>query len=429
MFQSFSGSSRRPRQVNLSGQDVDPFAASSWAPTASGTQKTLAAAQHERQQRQYERERLSATKRIQRTWRGHKVRKDLAESRRQIWDHIESEHAERQQPDDPSLAEELRLLLVFFDSTNLQDMARLDRFCVRFLQRSRVGRDFDVNVKGRLPRLAKVLLDALSLFVPPSVLDPDLRVRVLWIMISCPCIAFVQIRPRRFIIQANSSRSHPESSTQTMLQLLTSIAGWNPSATNRMITRYYEILSKLLSSEGCSIECKPTIFDAIVAPLVEHIDIEDAHRLLLDAYIGMAFSFLTTPDLIDKLDGMKALAAMIDIDLLSQAILQDTSISILGGMNPESRLWLLSHFICLHNLCLTHHQEPSYLRALSTILSRAASDIFGRIEASQPDSLDAPNEEEGSEIPIQPLPEFIRNQVISLVNKESLTGLLAKFDS
>ena len=167
MFQSFSGSSRRPRQVNLSGQDVNPFAASSWAPTASGTQKTLAVAQHERQLRQLERERLIASKHIQRSWRGHKARKDVANGRRQVWDLLESQHADRERLGEPVLAEELRLLVSFFDYKNLEDISRLHRLCQRLLQRSRAGQAFDTDTRRRLPFLVVVLLSALSVFVLP----------------------------------------------------------------------------------------------------------------------------------------------------------------------------------------------------------------------------------------------------------------------
>lgn len=165
MFQSFSGSSRRPRQVNLSGQDINPFAAASWAPTASGTQKTLAAAQQERQQRQLERERQSATRRIQRIWRGHKARRDLADLRRATWDHIECEHLAGGEYNCSALVEELRLLVSFFDHRNPLDMARLGRFSDRFLQRIREDPELKASVRHYLPRLVEVLLEALFQFV------------------------------------------------------------------------------------------------------------------------------------------------------------------------------------------------------------------------------------------------------------------------
>lgn len=77
MHATFTGSSRRPRNVNLSGQNVNPFAAA-WSPSgASSVHKTLSQAQAERQQRQLGRDRLRAAKNIQRTWRGYSTRKSF----------------------------------------------------------------------------------------------------------------------------------------------------------------------------------------------------------------------------------------------------------------------------------------------------------------------------------------------------------------
>ncbi|OBT68418.1 hypothetical protein VE03_02827 [Pseudogymnoascus sp. 23342-1-I1] len=386
MFQSFSGSSRRTRQVNLSGQDINPFEASSWAPTASGTQKTLAAAQHERHLRQIERERLVASKNIQRTWRGHRVRKDVANSRRQAWDLLDNQHAQEEDLAEPVLLEEINLLLAFFNYKNPEDIPRLVRLCHRLLQRSRAGQAFDSGMGRRLPLMVTVLLDALSL--------------------------------------------QPQPSTDIMVQVLTCIVEWNPSTANKAITQYYTILSDLLTMRDLSDQLKAKIFEAFAAPLVDRSDIEDRQGVSHDAYVGMAFSFLATPDLASRVGDMKPLAEAINIDILSQAILQDDSRAVLDDMNPESRLWLLSHFIYLHSLCSTQRQEPGYIRALSTILSLSANDIFGRIEVSQPGVLDTSDEEVGgSELPTRALPEFIRSQVISLVNKQSITDLLAKFDS
>ncbi|OBT41030.1 hypothetical protein VE00_08404 [Pseudogymnoascus sp. WSF 3629] len=386
MFQSFSGSSRRTRQVNLSGQDINPFEASSWAPTASGTQKTLAAAQHERHLRQLERERLVATKNIQRTWRGHRVRKDVANTRRQAWDLLDNQHAQEEDLAEPVLMEELNLLLAFFNYKNSEDISRLSCLCQRLLQRGQNGQGFDANMGRRLPFLVAVLLDALSL--------------------------------------------QPQPSTDILVEALTCIVKWNPSTANKVIRRFYTILSDLLVRSDLSSQFKTKIFEAFAAPLVDRSDIDDGQRILQDAYVSLAFSFLATPDLASRVGDMKILAETIDIDILSQAILQDDSRTALNDMDPESRLWLLSHFIYFHNLCSIQRQKPGYIRALSTILSLSANDIFGRIEVSQPGVLDTSDEEVGgSGLPRQALPVFIRSQVISLVNKQSITDLLAKFDS
>lgn len=118
MFQNFSGSSRRPRQVNLSGQNANPFAA------VSGTQNTVANAQQERQQRQQERDRLNASKRIQKTWRGHRVRTELADSRRRIWD---ERNQKSQSPSDSGavLVEQSKLVVAFFNPRRPDDIERM----------------------------------------------------------------------------------------------------------------------------------------------------------------------------------------------------------------------------------------------------------------------------------------------------------------
>ncbi|KAJ4293945.1 ubiquitin-protein ligase (E3) [Collariella sp. IMI 366227] len=89
MFQTFSGSSRKTRNVNLSGQKpTNPFNSTSWSPGGPGGSKTVAHAQAERLQRQQERERLRAAQCLQKSWRGHRVRRNLRISRREAFDRL-----------------------------------------------------------------------------------------------------------------------------------------------------------------------------------------------------------------------------------------------------------------------------------------------------------------------------------------------------
>jgi ubiquitin-protein ligase E3 C len=87
MFSTFTGNSRRPRNVNLSGQAGNPFANTAWSPSAaSNATKTVTDAQAEREKRQAERQRQKAASNIQRLWRGHKTRRQVADSRRAKFD-------------------------------------------------------------------------------------------------------------------------------------------------------------------------------------------------------------------------------------------------------------------------------------------------------------------------------------------------------
>lgn len=96
MHQSFTGSSRRQRQVNLSGRGhSNPWTSLSTSQKtsqpAAGTQNTLAHAQAERAQRQHERQRINAARKLQKTWRGYHSRLQTRQLWREKFDHVEEQ--------------------------------------------------------------------------------------------------------------------------------------------------------------------------------------------------------------------------------------------------------------------------------------------------------------------------------------------------
>ena len=128
MYQTFTGSSRKPRQVNLSGRPTNPFASSS---PAGGPQSAIASAQQDRVARQQQRERLQASSRIQRTWRGHRDRRRTFRAWRQVWDEIEGQRKGADgayQTEDESLRQ-LRKLMLFYQPT--EDVERLTWYGAR----------------------------------------------------------------------------------------------------------------------------------------------------------------------------------------------------------------------------------------------------------------------------------------------------------
>ena len=84
MFPTFNGSSRRSRNINLSGQrHANPFAAHALSPSSgSAANKAVAEAQATRRRRQQERDELKAAHFIQRLWRGHSTRQACRRDRR-----------------------------------------------------------------------------------------------------------------------------------------------------------------------------------------------------------------------------------------------------------------------------------------------------------------------------------------------------------
>lgn len=124
MFSTFTGNSRRPRNVNLSGSTGNPFANTAWSPSVvSNATKTVSNAQADREKRQTERNRLKAAAKIQRTWRGHRERRILREQQRSEFDKLYSPSSfvrpDRRRLFAPSL------LLSFFSPRRNDDIQRI----------------------------------------------------------------------------------------------------------------------------------------------------------------------------------------------------------------------------------------------------------------------------------------------------------------
>lgn len=130
MFSTFTGNSRRPRNVNLSGGAGNPFANTSWTPSAaSNATKTVSDAQAERERRQLERQRQKAALKIQKLWRGHKIRTETANAQRHTFDLLYSSNSAT----DASirLPQAFNLLICFCSPTrNTDDVQRLLTYAV-----------------------------------------------------------------------------------------------------------------------------------------------------------------------------------------------------------------------------------------------------------------------------------------------------------
>jgi ubiquitin-protein ligase E3 C len=137
---------------------------------------------------------------------------------------------------------------------------------------------------------------------------------------------------------------------------------------------------------------------------------------VIDIYASLALHFLTTPNLETRLGGFQDLASKININRLAEAIVREYTSNTISQVPPESRLWLLAHFIALYDLRQRNDQEPESLRALSIQLSACSSDIIGRIDGTN-------NTRSRTSLPL-----FVSNRISSLVNKASISVLLEKFN-
>lgn len=127
MFSTFTGNSRRPRNVNLSGQAGNPFSNTSWTPsTASNATKTVSNAQADREKRQAERHRLRAANQIQRAWRGHRARQRTYDEQRRSFDNLYQNNSVDAATE--RVTSSYTLLRSFFTTRRLEDRQRLLQF-------------------------------------------------------------------------------------------------------------------------------------------------------------------------------------------------------------------------------------------------------------------------------------------------------------
>jgi ubiquitin-protein ligase E3 C len=162
MFPTFSGNSRRPRNVNLSGQkNSNPFAATSWGTgSATGASKTVADAAAERRQRQQERDRRQAVHTILRVWRGHRVRRNLRAVRRAEFDDIYSPDSMLDVED--RISQAFPLLMSVFDASQPKDLSRLAQLGQDILQTSLASFVSGKIHPARLNKLSRAIIRALE---------------------------------------------------------------------------------------------------------------------------------------------------------------------------------------------------------------------------------------------------------------------------
>ena len=174
-FSTFSGSSRKPRNVNLSGQPTNPWGGSGWSTSNTGSSKFVAQAQAEREKRHRERQELNAASRLQRVWRGHKVRQLVKQRRRQDYDALYSQSTPGDSPYRVQLA--FPLLLALFDSSRQDDHRRLDLFTQDIASSCPISTlldEFPAN-STIVSRLAELLVKALEKYVTYSQTIPALN--------------------------------------------------------------------------------------------------------------------------------------------------------------------------------------------------------------------------------------------------------------
>jgi ubiquitin-protein ligase E3 C len=258
MFTTFSGSTRRPRNVNLGGRKTNPFGNASTG-SGAGSQAALDRAQQDRAQRQRERDTLNAAKRIQRVWRGHASRQQVADELRHTWDGAEASSPETSAygSEQEALAQ-LQRLLRFASSRKEDDVQRIQRYGARRMRMAQVASGASTGPwASAYLKLEHILLTILQRQSKASTLS--------W------------------------SRSG------NLFALLHFVADQIPSQTSRNAKRYYHTLADAVTKlapalqDTDSSDAWEVIYGTVISPL------KTVTPYTLDAYEAFGYIFLPLP--------------------------------------------------------------------------------------------------------------------------------------
>ncbi|KAJ4991996.1 E3 ubiquitin-protein ligase (HECT-domain-containing protein) [Stagonosporopsis vannaccii] len=405
MFTSFTGNTRRPRQVNLSGRKTNPFGTPG---TGAGSQAALDRAQQERAQRQRDRDTLNAAKKIQRVWRGHASRRRVADHLRQEWDTFEEADP---MYDDRSAILQLHRLLRFASTRDEQDIRRIRHFGDRLRSTRELQKGFQ---KAPWP---SALLSFETLL-----------------------LATLQ--------RGNKGPMKPlNASLENLVSILRFVAGQIPSETSQHANIYYctlaETASKLApasadSSVAGNVPNSQTkvlswkswevFLEAVLVPL------KTVTGYTLDAYEAFGHIFLTLPLLSSDSNSppicrfRDSLAESINYKLLASALATSLKTSGVQAQahlkSSTSRLRLLGLFIYFHRYAHNFNSPEAYAihQDFVTVVSLLLNSLPVNILGKEDTVIDLTEEDDFA---ADKVTRFLRDQVQSLVNQEGIGSLLA----
>ena len=398
MFSTFTGNSRRPRQVNLSGRNPTTLAS---AAAAKGQAAALASAQQDRVQRQKERHRQVAAKVLQRVWRGYIVRRKLKGELRNDWDAFESRSDIRREASNENLSSyesevesysQVQRLLQYASPGDAGDVQRLLRWFARYqkgIQESHIS--------------------------PTEVYWGSTYLRVQKLVLS--------------ILTRHNINSQPALLSEA-LNVLSYTAENDPQRTSMNSKSYYHSLG-LLAASISPIGLPPSTTESLLQSLMVPINALDKN--IPQVYENFALEFLIVPALDVRLKGFKGL------DFIAEHLNFHTFESALAGyfedvhksgssaiQSTEPRLWLLAYFIYIQRYTRKFglHEVSSggeYVSVVSALLSPVAGHYdFDYLPSSLNRYEVQPRQNSTAGID-----RFLQDQISSLVDEESIRNLLS----
>jgi len=351
--------------------------------------------------RQQERERPPAATRIQKTWRGHRGRKEARRLWRQEWDDregwdtellseaslLQAISASEAYTTEEECLYSLRLLVQFASPRYDHDIQRLCYFASRYFR--------------SMPTQSS----------------------------TCPADVWTHplLRLAKLILATLSTKRHEKLSyyiVDGLLALLHSLAIAIPKQLTAYSYEYFKTLAKV------AVDYQSEDFELIKTAAVGLLHLNT--RSTDAAYRGFASEFLTVPDLPTMFGSLEGFVRGINYNFLANALNTILSPSsqenVLLSKSRESLLWLLAYFVYFRRW--THSERPGtadspdaqYVKIVSRLISFLADDIGIRMEALDHMPSTA------AERPIKKLPPFVRSEILTLIDQESVSTLLAHID-
>ncbi|TQV97542.1 hypothetical protein V2A60_006706 [Cordyceps javanica] len=374
MFSTFTGNSRRPRNVNLSGGAGNPFANTSWSPSnVSSTTKTLSDAQADREKRQAERRRLKAASRIQRTWRGHKARSHLADHRRAALDALYAAPASSPGGTD-RLHQAFNLLLSFCRPARPDDLQRLLRYANDAVNVELRNLFPQHTHTSRIQRLVEILVSGLQ----------------------------------------SASKTHTASDElRVPLHLATRIIQTIPKALSSAADAYFATLARICQQvEG--VHWLQDILDSLSAAL----------RSEPLSYISCTSHFLTKEDITLFENNIDRFASIIDANRLGEAIAYIYTLPRTLTSPPDQLLWLLAHSIQLTRAQMLAHAGVGQIRSIFIQLSALSSEISARVT---PKPLTTESDTDSGGVNQPPINPYLSRHLLWLISNEGTSKILRDF--
>ena len=403
MFTTFSGNTRRPRQVNLSGRKTHAFGNPG---TGAGSQAALDRAQQERAQRQRERDELRAAKVLQRVWRGHSARQQVANMLRSEWDAMEGSSIAPQSAvpysSEAEAFSQLQRLLRFAHARNEEDLSRI--------------RHSGFRQMGTVQ----------SLGFPSSGLWP-----------------LAYLRLQKLVLTAIERRIRPTAppwdQLDAFLTVLHFLADRIPTETSQNAKQFYHTLALVISrlwsgsdhvhDKAGGSDVLKSVLETVLSPLTK------VTGYTLNAYEAFGYIILTLPILSSDAKSSSAqtfrdsLAESINYKLLASAL---ATLFKTSGIHSHpvlediaNRLRLLGIFIYFHRYAHNFNTPEAYsvhkdfVTVVSLLLNSLPISIID--DQNDSDQSDDHNSAQYSET----VNEFVKEQVLSLVNQEGIGNLLS----